>query len=516
MRTLKRSIPLLQRLRQYLRNTDLLPQGKNWLLGVSGGPDSMALLHLMARLHEEFRWRLEVVCVDHGQRPASGDEADFVRQQCAALEVPCSVEKLTEDEKRPPRGRSVEDWLRECRYEHCRRVAQESRCDGLVLGHHRDDLAETLLLQLLRGSGLDGLSGLRPVSRWNTLALRRPLLPFFRQELCEFLASEGLGFREDESNKMLRFERSRLRHKLIPVLESDFQPAIRQVLARTSEILRDDADLLKHVEGEAFAAATSLPDPPQKTPLLNLSAFAALLPALRLRVLRRWVGAELDHPPAYSKVKALEAFLLAPQPGRCFKLNAQCWIYRDYQVAWRFEAPLDRKASKDEILNAGRGSSPKIPSPKSDQPPPQPPFWLEPNTTPKKLWPADAPGEKECEVDLGNGRRLRVSLGEPPPAKSEMGDNEVWLDAEKIQKFLVLRPRERGDRIPLGKPGDKSAKVKNLMIGKKIPLLQRDIWPLLADAEGVVAVWGLRVSTLATACKETKNALCVRVISSDA
>jgi len=515
MPKVSRSLPLLQRLRQHLRDADLLPHGKNWLLGVSGGPDSMALLHLMARLREEFHWRLAVVCINHGQRPAAAEEAEFVRQECESLGIPCHVEVLTEEERRPPRGRSVEEWLRERRYEHSRRVALEGGCDALVLGHHRDDLAETLLLQLLRGAGVDGLSGLRPISEWNALALRRPLLPFFREELCEFLAKENLSFREDETNKMLRFERSRLRHKLIPVLEEDFQPAVREVLARTSEILRDDADLLKHFEAEAYACVTTPADPPQATPFLNLSPFTALLPALRLRVLRIWTGTALDRPPAYSKVKALEAFLLTPRPGRCFQLAARCWIYRDYRIAWRFDAPPDRKSSKTQIMEAGRRSSPPVSS-QSDESPPQPPFWLDPRAIPKKLWPPDKPVTKQWELDLGNGRRIRMSLGEPPPPKDEMSENEIWLDADKLQESLVLRSRSRGDRIALGKPGDKSAKVKNLMIGKKIPLLQRDVWPLLADAGGVVAVWGLRVSTQASVAMETKNTLCVRFIPSGA
>jgi tRNA(Ile)-lysidine synthase len=224
----------------------LPPLDKSALIGVSSGRDSVALLHaLLAR-----GFRKIVVChLDHGLRAESAADARFVRSLARTWKVPCVIEHADVAARAKRRKQSIETTAREARYEFFARVAAKRGCARLFLAHHADDQVETLLFNLLRGSGAAGLGGMRACStrtiRGVALTIHRPLLGVWREEIDAYVAAHGLDFREDASNADPRHTRNWLRHELLPAIERAFGRDVRPALWRTAEILRSESEVLE-------------------------------------------------------------------------------------------------------------------------------------------------------------------------------------------------------------------------------------------------------------------------------
>ncbi len=267
-----------------------LPPGwrttRRLLVAVSGGRDSVALLHALV----EAGYRRLVVChFNHRLRGrASGGDARFVAALARRLGV--EYEGGVGDVRAAAReGRlSEETAARELRYRFFAQVARKRRCRTLLLGHHADDQAETLLWNFLRGSGRAGLGGVRPLSHrtigGTELTLVRPLLHLWRAEVDAYIATRRLAFREDATNATLGPVRNRLRHQLLPLLEAELGRAIRPRLVQTAALLRDEEAWL---EEQTQAAYATLAD----GETLRAPAVAALPVPLQRRVLRHWLQA---------------------------------------------------------------------------------------------------------------------------------------------------------------------------------------------------------------------------------
>lgn len=225
--TRKRLLP--QRVTEYCRTRGLLGPQDRVLVAVSGGADSVALLHLLAELRRVLAPELVVGHVDHGLRTGSAEDADFVRDLARDLGLPFLVRQV---HCHIP-GRSTEETARERRYEALREMAQESRASRIATGHTATDQAETVLLRLVRGSGPLGLAAILPVTREGVV---RPLLCTTREEVRDYLRSRGLPWREDPSNRDPRFLRNRVRQEVLPRMR-DLNPRIDFALAALAEDL---------------------------------------------------------------------------------------------------------------------------------------------------------------------------------------------------------------------------------------------------------------------------------------
>ncbi len=251
------------------------------MVGLSGGPDSVALLDAFVSLSAERRLDIVAAHLDHGLRPDSAGDAAFCEAVCRDLGV--VLRRGTADVKaRAKRDHcGVEDAARRERYAFLRSVAEAERASFIAVGHNRDDQAETVLLRLLRGAGAKGLSAMRPQRG----PLLRPLLEVSRGQILAHLKTRGLRWREDPSNLSPRFTRNRVRHELLPLLES-FNPRIVEALARAARLLAADEDAL-----QTLAAAfpwTPAPEGGVSTPLPLLRSVPAAVVA---RVLRRGLEA---------------------------------------------------------------------------------------------------------------------------------------------------------------------------------------------------------------------------------
>ena len=273
------------------------------LIGVSGGRDSVALLH---QLHAAGFHKLIVCHLDHALRPESGADARFVEQLAAKWGFEFVLKRAGIAALAKRRKKSLETTAREARYAFFVQVAQERDCPRLFLGHHADDQVETLLFNLFRGAGAGGLAGMSPLSSRTingvTLRISRPLLATWREEIDEYIARHQLPFIEDASNTDRQFTRNRLRHEIVPALESAFGRDIRRAIWRSAEILRAEDELLAGLLGGT-------------SPEIEAPALAAEPVALQRRRLHAWLKLHSVPNVGFTEVEAVRA-LLAGRPAK--------------------------------------------------------------------------------------------------------------------------------------------------------------------------------------------------------
>ncbi|MBV9502618.1 MAG: tRNA lysidine(34) synthetase TilS [Acidobacteriaceae bacterium] len=226
---------LIERVAEILTRYNMLSPGDRVGVAVSGGADSVALLHILERLAPRFGITLSIVHVNHGLRGEESDQDEqFVRALAAFLNVEIFVESARVE------GANIEEQARDARREFFLRLLNcEGGLDKIALGHSRSDQAETVLFRFLRGSGLAGLCGMR---LWTPNRLIRPLLTSSRQEIRSWAEAERIGWCEDSSNQDCRFTRNRLRNDLLPALTRDYNSNLEVVLSRTSELALAEED----------------------------------------------------------------------------------------------------------------------------------------------------------------------------------------------------------------------------------------------------------------------------------
>ncbi len=220
-----------------IRKYRMLQAGDRVLAAVSGGPDSIAVFHILTQLQKELGFVLGVAHLDHQMRPDSGADLEFVRQLASRLSLPFFCESRNIPTLVKEEGGNLEEVGRLQRRDFLGGIARNEGFGKIATGHTLNDQAETVLMKLLRGTGSAGLGGIAPkVGKWI-----RPLIETSRSDILNFLREEGLEFRQDESNLDTRLLRNRIRHQLLPVLEENYSPNILQRLSALAEIEREAA-----------------------------------------------------------------------------------------------------------------------------------------------------------------------------------------------------------------------------------------------------------------------------------
>lgn len=289
------------RLRAHLQESGLIRAGDSLVVALSGGLDSMALLHLLRFPLRDLDLPLVAVHVDHAMRPGSARDAHWVRGVCRAWSVPCHHQRLD------PPARSEAD-ARARRYAALRRVVAEVRADAVATAHHLDDQAETVVLRAVRGTGVRGLRGIAP----RRGRIVRPLLPFRRAELEGYAEAVGLPHRVDPTNRDLSFARNRIRHVVLPALEAA-RPGTARTLARLADRARS-AERSWELEAERLEDAVVVRSSPASVVLARpvLHSYHA---ALRARVVRRLLRRYGSRPDRAGTHAALEFISSGPSGG---------------------------------------------------------------------------------------------------------------------------------------------------------------------------------------------------------
>ncbi len=289
-----------------LRGRSLLPQGCGVVVAVSGGQDSIALLKLLVDLQPKWHWRLWAVHCDHRWRPDSADNAAFVADLCQSWNIPCQVMTA---ETCPTTEADARQW----RYQVLGDAAQSLGATHIATGHTATDRAETLLYNLLRGSGTDGLQALawqRPLSSDQPeLTVVRPLLDLTRQDTAQFCQQFNLPVWIDSTNADLTYARNRLRLEVFPLLQRHFNPRVDQTLAQTAEILTAEVALLDLMAEALYTKTVQRQD---LAWVIQRSGLRSAPLALQRRVLRRALQRVMTAPVTFDHGEKLVALIAAP------------------------------------------------------------------------------------------------------------------------------------------------------------------------------------------------------------
>lgn len=400
------------------------------LAAVSGGADSVAMLRLLTSLAGPRGWEITAAHVDHGLRPDSGEDADFVRELAAGLGVGFAQHKV----RVPKQGLSPEEAARKVRRAALTQMAHEAGAQAVVLAHTREDQAETLLMRFLSGTGTTGLAGMRI---WAGL-FWRPLLAVGREELREYLAVLGQDWREDPSNSQPVFLRNRVRHELLPLCRELVNPRADEALGRLAGLCAEEED---YWDGWC-AAAYEKKGRREGSSLCLDAGYLIELEPVPLRRLLRWALRELTGQSQMSGAGHLYelAQLARGGPGRRLRLPGGVWAYAEHQ-----DLRLDIGGHPPEFAIEFFGpASVYLP-------------WLKMALT--------------AEV-----------VSQAPELRARGPVAHIPLTA--VRWPLVIRTPQKGERLqPLGAPGTK--RLAKVLADRKVPLWWRRRTVVAADEGGV-------------------------------
>ncbi len=255
---------------------NLWQKGSKIVLGVSGGPDSVCMLDAMAKLAPKYGLELIIAHIDYGLRGKDSDrDEEFVKKLAEKHNLESAV-------LNPKNIKKTENNLREIRYKFFEEVRRENNFDAVAVAHNADDQAETFLMRVIRGSGLQGLTAMKYKSGLPRRMIR-PLLNISREEILEYLKTRGLKYRTDKTNKENLYFRNKIRNKLIPYLEKNFNPQIKKTIFNSINSIAEDADLLEKIASEFYK--TDMTNRTDKADNLSVEKLMALHPALQRRII---------------------------------------------------------------------------------------------------------------------------------------------------------------------------------------------------------------------------------------
>lgn len=468
---------MLNRVRKTIRSYCMLQRGDHVLAGVSGGADSVALLAVLRHLGPSCGVTLTAAHFNHRTRTHESDRDEaFVRKLCESR----GIELLTGSlgKARRSSGLSVEDFLRRERYAFFEAARHKAGANRVALGHHRGDQAETVLMNIIRGSGVSGLAGIPPVRDCGRII--RPLIDCSPLEIVEYCRKEGLPFVTDSSNADERFLRNRVRKTLLPSLERLFNPAVADSLCRLADVVRQEDE---YISGEARRALGCWPRD-RSGAVIPVAGLAALHPALRrrvvLEVLRDLAGP--DCAVGLEHVQAVLDLAVSAKPGGSLDLPGRLLVQRNY--------------GRLEFARGGRPEPRRLAGKAAEIPPGA--FRVA----------VPVPGTIRIE---GIGVHMRFRELRRPPSAPTATARTAYLDLERVSGPLVVRNARPGDRIqPMGMKGTR--KLNRLFIDEKIPRDRRNRIPVLADDASILWVPGLRLSERARVNEGTRRVLKAEII----
>jgi len=462
---------LFDRIKRAIDRYHLLEKGERLIVGVSAGVDSMVLLHLLNACREAFGLSLIVAHVNHGFRPEESEkEAELVRAESARLGFPFEYGQFNVREFQKLGGLSPQDAARRIRFHFFHHLLKKHHAQKIALGHHAEDQVETVLIRLIRGSGLQGLKGMLPIREGRVI---RPLLGVWRGEIQSYAVEKKIPFLLDSSNLKDDYLRNRIRLALIPLIEKEYQPNFKEILLRTSNILREENDFL---EREAEAAFQKLIRKKGDILSFKYSEYRSLHQALQWRVIKRIFG-RTDDPERlmeeeeWSDVQKIYRKL--HQASASFLLG----LSHGVRVEKRYDTVL---------LATGEVK-------------PIPPFEVE-LTSPGCTFIEEI--EKEVVIEEAGRDELKTYDGPPTTALMDYGS---------LQFPLKMRNFRPGDRFhPLGAKG--TQKLKDFFIDHKVPKFERPKVPLLISGKVIAWIVGHRIDERVKVTEETQKVLKVKVV----
>lgn len=438
---------MLERIKKTIEKHSMFGIGDKIVIGVSGGADSVTLLHTLDRLKDEYQLSLFIVHLNHMFRGKDADEdGEFVAKLGDTLGVPAFIKKIDIPKMAQEKGLSSQVAAREARYQLYEEVACQVSANRIALGHNADDQVETVLMRLLRGAGEEGLSGIPPVRE----QIIRPLIEISRADIESYCREQQLEFRTDYSNFKTIYLRNKIRIELLPKLEKEYNNNIKQIFLRLSDISREDNSYL-HSKALEHLESIIVSQEFQKI-ILAWEKLAVLPKALQRRVLREGIRVIKGNllSIGFIHLEEVISFFFSEQRGKKI-LPGGIVIEKSYK----------NLVIRKEELNLEFAYKLQIPGL------------------------TEIP---EAGVKIKSELIEKSFLGKP----KQEGSWQVYLDYNPAQGDLVVRNRKDGDRFrPVGLGGSK--KLKDFFIDEKIPRSQRDQIPILVQGEEILWVVGKRL-----------------------
>lgn len=459
-----RSKMMLEKFLNTIERHKMIKKGEGIVIGVSGGPDSISLLHLLWRIKDAYALKLYAVHLNHQFRGREAEkDADYVKKVCGNFGIKSFIysEDVTLYSKQ--KGMTCEEAGREIRYHLFHKVMEQTGATKIAVAQNMDDQAETVLMRLIRGAGIEGLSAMDYVRDGKII---RPLLDISRQEIEHYCAENHLYPRIDQTNLESVYTRNRIRLELIPYIEKHFNPNIKTTLCRTANLMREDGALINMVVNTAYGKIIkeTISGIEIDIPLFKESHYAVQKRILREGI-RKLCGNIRNIENKH--IENLIAFIQDGQVGKKIDLPKGLVGILDYHTCMIQEnkIPVEKYAFQYNITI----------------------------------------GEKLHIVEQ-NGY-LVSNILDPKDIKEIITvDNEKYFDLDKVKEGMILRNRRPGDRFtPLGMEGSK--KLKDYFIDEKISREKRDKIPLVCDGDEIMWVIGYRMSDKYKVDKHTKKIL---------
>ena len=465
---------LEQRVLRFIQEHHLVSSQQLLLVAVSGGPDSVCLLHILVNLQNELGIELHVAHLNHQLRGAESEaDARYVSDLAHQRGIPATIEERDVRSYQARQRISLEEAAREVRYTFLAEVARSIGASQVAVGHTIDDHIETILMHLIRGTGTRGLRGLQPSTEWqlrqngDSLNIIRPLLQISRQETADYCHNHRFKPRLDATNLSLSPLRNRMRHQLLPLLKS-YNPRVAEALLRTAQIAGDD---LAFLDEESTRLWDKIAQEQEDTIILDKERFLELPSALKRHLLRIAIGKLLGTLKDI-ETRHIEGIMaaLAKPAGRRISLPGGLIFAIEYNRY--LLAPEAATLSPFPILGGE--------------------------------FPLKAPGETSLP-----GWRIEATIINREQMTEKDNDFTAYLDLDKTGNKLVVRSRQTGDRFqPLGL--HQSKKLGEFMIDAKIPRAWRQRIPIVYSPKHILWVVGWRIDERVKVTENTKRILCLK------
>lgn len=455
---------ILKKIEKTIEKYNMLSLGDHVLIGLSGGPDSVCLLHILYDLKIKYKLKISAAYIDHGLRPNDvPKEIEFCKKLCDNLSVDFYNQSVNVREFAQMEKINIQEAARILRYGALDQLSLNIKAQKIAVAHNADDQAETVLMRLLRGAGPAGLSGIHPVRK----KIIRPLIEVERVEIEKFLIEKNIPFITDPSNENLKYLRNRIRQNLMPVIKS-ISPQATKIISKTADIIREENDYINVSVTKALMKLMS-----RKTDK-KVELFCNPMEVLNIVILRRALRVAID---SVRDLKAIEfehieeiiKLIKKGKPGDRIYLPKGIKVIKGYSTL---------------TITA---------------------------ETPKKLstYIVDEPKDidlKETSILLSIKELNREDI-------SNLGDgkNNVYIDREKINFPLIIRSRKAGDYFfPFG--FGKKKKLQDFFVDEKIPRDERDLIPIIESEGNIVCIVGYRLDDRYKIEHNTKRCLQIKVI----
>ncbi len=457
------NMDILSKVKATIAEHELITHREAVLVALSGGSDSVVLLHLLVTLRDEMRLRLEAVYINHQIRiDAVGKEEKFCQELCNRFGLKLTI--ISEDipARAKELGKGLEEAARDFRYETFEQLAEKEEFQRVALGHHLDDRAETVLFRVIRGSGLTGLKGI-PVKRGRII---RPLFEISKAEILDYLEQQKLTYCVDESNRDDGFKRNFIRNQLLPLIRENLNSSVNRALVSLSETAGEDEAYLNEVVAKTLRKVVSR-SPGGKIEL-DLTKFNSYDKWLRRRLLRCCL-AELSGSSESSVKEVVD------------RLDRLC---QGEGKAASLPNGLESVMTGDRLVIFSRVS----PEFSSD------------------LVPGRSCRLKSPELRFSSSVKSRQDVS----LQWQKRSRRVWLDYDKILPPLEVRAIQAGDRFdPLGMNGSK--KVGDYLTDRKVEPVYRDEIPVISDRKGIIWLVGYEIADRVKVDQSTRKVLKIEV-----